>query len=750
MIHERLRVCTILACVASWACSGAQEPEPRPAAPAARHLIDEETESADVPNSGLPKEIEAALGEEWVWIRGERLETLDWSLDRSASAAGGEIGVRATPRFEPVGPGRLVSWDGLDDPEAGRALGADEAIEPTLGEVRIDGEGIVSALEDPRELPALARVSYRARSAEVRAHCLGPAPSVADSSAAPSLTLGSQTRRVLPAAVPSRFSWRVEVPPGAQLRLGFGLRSNRLRLVEGGGLRLVDEGESSSDSGGRVGFWVSVLPEGEDERRVVWNEALSPAERDEFHEARVPLEDWAGRRVELSLATTEPRDRGEGILLPFWAEPVLDAPGPSAERPNVVLIVVDTLRADALGCYGNPRNVSPNIDDLARAGVRFADPLSAATWTLPSHTSIMTSLFPPQHGLLNRERLPETVETLAEVMRAAGYQTAAVTEGIFVTPRFGLDQGFDSFEVNAWRIERTAALALDHLSDVRGPTFLYWHTFQPHAPYDSVERFRDEFVRPYDGGLGLPVRNGDWTRLEELQGELTDEDMGYLRDLYDAEVAYTDEQVGRLLRGLRAKPGGEHTLVVVTSDHGEAFDEHGVWGHGTSTHREQSQVPLILWQPGRFEGGGVAEHPVHTLDIAPTIAAAVGLERPAAWEGELLSLTPGPSRRPLVCAYLSPRWQRRATALRSGPLKVMQNPPLEREAPFDPHADTVAHRVDEDPLEQHDLWEGLDRERWLGEIEAFWEEHPSLTGAERTRIDAVLEQELRDAGYVGD
>ncbi|HJP02470.1 MAG TPA: sulfatase [Planctomycetota bacterium] len=750
MSSERTLVFVPVLAALALSCSGGEPTPPVVGTPAVTHLLDHRAHSIEVAGSGLPAAVEVALSDELVWMRGERLTDLDWFLDRSASTEGAEIAARATPRFTPAGPARLVTWGELDDPEAGHRPGTDDPPGLSRGTVLINARGLTSTILDHKELPTDARLSYQARSVDVRAHCLGVAPTVESLGGGPSLTLGSQTRRVLPAAAPSRLSWRVEVPAGGQLRLGYGLHPTLLRPEAGGGLRLLEEDQASVSELGRIGFWVSLVAEGEEQQRVLWSGSLAFDESGRFRDATVPLAEWAGQRVELTLATTQPMDSGEASVLPIWAEPVLDAPDPHGERPNVVLIVVDTLRADALGCYGNPRDVSPSIDDLAERGVRFADPMSAATWTLPSHASIMTSLYPPQHGLLNRERLPRSVETLADVMRTAGYQTLAVTEGIFLTPDFGLDQGFDLFDVNTWLIEETVGRALDHLNHVKGPTFLYWHTFQPHAPYDSVERFRKEFVRPYAGGLGLPVRNGDWHRLAREQGALSAEDMRYLRDLYDAEVAYVDEQVGRLLRGLRARQGGEHMLVVLTSDHGEAFDEHGVWGHGTSTHREQAQVPLILWQPGRFEGGLVAEHPVHTLDIAPTIAAAAGIDWPEQWQGELLSILPGPSERPLVCAFLTPRWQRRATALRAGSIKVMQNPSLEREVLFDPLADTVAHRVDVDPLEERDLWEELDRDRWLGAIDGFWESHGALTDAEGTRIDGALQQQLRDAGYVGD
>ena len=258
---------------------------------------------------------------------------------------------------------------------------------------------------------------------------------------------------------------------------------------------------------------------------------------------------------------------------------------------NVVLITLDTTRADHLGCYGHPDNPTPNIDRLAAGGTRFAQCTAAAPSTLPSHATILTAVYPFVHGARDNVgyRLSAANATLAEVLRQMGYRTAAYVAAFVVNRDTGLDQGFDTYDDVGRRHERPADEvcdgALEWIRRQADEKFFLWvHLFDPHAPYEPPPRFRTQFANPYVG-----------------------------------EVAFADEQVGRLLAELRRLDLEEKTLVVVTADHGEGLGEHGEETHIFYVYDTTMSVPLIFHCPGRIPAGRVMQMQVRNVDIAPTI-----------------------------------------------------------------------------------------------------------------------------------
>jgi arylsulfatase A-like enzyme len=299
----------------------------------------------------------------------------------------------------------------------------------------------------------------------------------------------------------------------------------------------------------------------------------------------------------------------------------------SAPRYNVVLITLDTTRADHLGCYGYDKPVSPRIDRFAATGALFTNAYCTASVTPVSHASILTGQYPYTHGLrvlhgLMENRLPDGAVTLAEVLKDAGYETAAFISAFPAGARFGLDQGFNTFDeafldepvdrivgpdgtVNTGKNQRRAGettdLALDWLTGVQGTFFLWLHYFDPHdarviPPPEYLEQF--------------PAPSGS-----VLDG---------LRQLYDIEIQYMDQHIGRVLDDLVAKGRLEDTIVVVVSDHGQGLGDHGWWTHGI-LYEEQIKAPLIVRAPGVSAGRRV-DHLVRTIDIAPTILDLVGLD----------------------------------------------------------------------------------------------------------------------------
>jgi arylsulfatase A-like enzyme/Flp pilus assembly protein TadD len=271
-------------------------------------------------------------------------------------------------------------------------------------------------------------------------------------------------------------------------------------------------------------------------------------------------------------------------------------------RLNVVLITLDTTRADRLGCYGYAEAATPNLDALARNGVRFAKAYAQVPLTLPSHTSIMTGLNPYAHGVHNNGTyaLPPETPTLAQTLKAKGYRTAAFTASFSVDSRFGLDKGFDVYDddiqpgspfksVNG---ERRAEQVLQVFEpwfekNAAGPDpFFAWiHFFDPHLPYNPPSPIREEFAgRPYDG-----------------------------------EVAYMDAIVGQIMRRFKAKGLLEKTLFVAVGDHGESFGEKGEFGHGVFLYEPAVHVPLIIYAEGRLPAGVVVPSRVRLIDILPTV-----------------------------------------------------------------------------------------------------------------------------------
>ena len=314
------------------------------------------------------------------------------------------------------------------------------------------------------------------------------------------------------------------------------------------------------------------------------------------------------------------------------------------DRPDVILVVIDTWRWDSLGANGSPRpSITPNLDRLAADGVRFSRCFTSSPWTGSSVGTMVTGQLPTVHGVYGRfievGSLRPSVPTLAEILSGGGYRTLAVANGFFVSPDFGFDRGyrFYDFDASSNRKIRRAGPSVDaalrHVREARneGPVFLMLHVFDPHLAYDPPKSWQRSYTPDYHGMFA------DLGSMRSGKFDPSAEELAYIRGLYDAEVSYTDQQLGRFFAELDRVLRGRERLILVTADHGEEFGEHGGWEHGQSMYRELVQVPLIVVPPAsRPPARRVVDAQVRMQDVLPTVLDAVGLAPPEGQPGRSL------------------------------------------------------------------------------------------------------------------
>jgi arylsulfatase A-like enzyme len=334
--------------------------------------------------------------------------------------------------------------------------------------------------------------------------------------------------------------------------------------------------------------------------------------------------------VALALGCAAPEETGP---------PARTAP-PLAPGANVVLVSIDTLRADRLGSYGYPRPTSPSLDHLAAGGVRFENAFAESSWTLPSHVTLFTGLHPTSHGVtLEEHQLGAGIPTLTERLQAAGYQTFGFTAGGLLAARYGFDRGFDVYQDAYKLLPRTVRLASEALegADPARPFFVFLHTYDVHCPYDPPERYALRFrTRPPEDHLEVAGRCGN-PHFNSL--DLTPGQVRFLSDQYDAGIRAADDHLSAFFRFLRDTGRWDDTVVAVVSDHGEELWEHGRIGHERTLHIETLRVPVILRVPGL--PGRVVPEPIGLRDLAPTLLDLVGAPPLSAQGASLVPLAAG-------------------------------------------------------------------------------------------------------------
>lgn len=354
--------------------------------------------------------------------------------------------------------------------------------------------------------------------------------------------------------------------------------------------------------------------------------------------------------------------------------------------PNVVLVVVDTSRADHWSCYGYPQTTTPRIDAFAREAIRFTHAYSTSTWTLPAHASLFTGLYPVVHQATQEHlQLDDRFETLAELLHAHGYATAAFSGNPWVSRSTHLNRGFDLMEEMWGRPEAredgsfphaTNRLVFDWLQrkEPQQPVFLFINYIEPHFPYEAPRAYETRFVAP-DVSIAertqAAVRWTDWY----LHPQPFTPRLAALRTaLYDAEIAYADAIVGELLDGLRRAGIYDESLIVITSDHGENLADHGHVDHVFSLYNSTVRVPLLMRLPQQRKAGTVREDPVQLTDVFATILTATGAaSSDTRVSGVDLLAGVMPDDRAILAEYYYPD-----QALAAFPIDQRSNPALDR------------------------------------------------------------------------
>lgn len=438
------------------------------------------------------------------------------------------------------------------------------------------------------------------------------------------------------------------------------------------------------------------------------------------------------------------------------------APEPA---PNVLLISVDSLRPDHLGCYGYGRETSPAIDRLAAEGVRFETVVSSSSWTLPAHVSLLSSLPCEAHGVVKGDlKARQGIVFLAEVLREAGYTTAGFVAGPYLSADFGFLQGFEHYDdytvasvvprppfdevtspvsvslvedwVRAWRRGRN-----------RRPFFVFLHLWDVHYDYVPPPPYDTMFDARYTGtitGRGFESNEG-------IHMGMAQRDLDHIIALYDGEIRYTDVHVRRLFETLQSLGAFDTTVIVLTADHGEEFFEHGNKGHRQTLFDETILVPLVIRYPPKVRRGVVVSDQVSILDIAPTILSLAGINRPHGFGTSPSGLVAGESLLPAIAGRSRPSSSSLARSDLHGVLKSVRSTqdkmiwdgrndrlvyfdlildPMERSGIFDPEteraeslrsqlAESVVDWTTTEPLVEHGQLEEqvVERLQALGYVE---------------------------------
>lgn len=500
------------------------------------------------------------------------------------------------------------------------------------------------------------------------------------------------------------------------------------------------------------------------ESHVLYERTLEESDRGERF--ALDLSPWARQRARLRLAAlgggdgevrwhlARVRGKGDGWSPPLTALDPIHEPASSGRlgRPDVVVIVLDAARADAFGAYGAP-HPTPAIDALASEGTRFAGAHASVPWTGPSIPAILSGLYPDSLGIEHwNSRLRPGVKLVPETFADAGYHTVLWSQHPFYRDRSALRRGFETFHSSREWVGVAPDLA-DFLDDDR-PTFAFVHLLPPHTPYRPPEPFLGAYTAGYDGTASVDVHVLNQFPARRDPDEVSAEDRAFIFARYLEMVAFADSLVGQVVDSLKRAGRYDDALIMVLSDHGEAFLEHDFFLHSRRLYQEFLDVPWVVkWPAGTTGFARVVESPVSSVDLTPTLIDALGLP-PA---GHLLqgrSLLPqvfgGAPGRPGIYAVTrgaapESRWPQPAAAISADGWKLLHDLEFHRLELYDLSADPgeTTNLADRHPLHAAELAQLLHRQRFLNRLILS-----GLGTAEAGEIDPEVERQLKALGYL--
>ena len=549
------------------------------------------------------------------------------------------------------------------------------------------------------------------------------------------VAIGSESRAALVAPTPAEFRYRLQLPERALLTFSIGI---------------AETGDTSSEGtlpGNRMRFRIYVTEESSES--VIYERAIHIARHREWIEQWVDLSRFAGKEVWLTFETDFPgAEAGTPLpLIGVFADPVLHDRAAYDRGRAVVVISIDTLRRDHVSVYGYSRRTTPGLEALARDALVFDDAVSTSSWTLPAHASLLTSTYPSVHGAVDMKRgLSPEWPNLAAILRDNGFFTQAFVTHTYLSRDYGFGEGFDSHHyMPETRAEEVTNRGISFLR-ARGDLdfFLFLHYYDPHWHYDPPSPYDKKFDPTYTGAT-----SGIWWEFKELEEDIEPRDLHHIEALYDGEIAYTDHHVERLLQEMKRLNVFDKTLVVVTSDHGEEFLDHGEWEHQKTLYEEQLRVPLLVKLPENRRAGERVKRQVSLVDVAPTVIEVLELPPEGSFQGTSLLSVFNESKRPEA-------WAETEHTLDGSHLISLRRGASDVKAIFrrKDHqvTSTTLFDLGSDPLESVPLEDTLARERVHKRLEAFVLESEARREGKRVsppvELDAEELERLRALGYL--
>jgi arylsulfatase A-like enzyme len=490
------------------------------------------------------------------------------------------------------------------------------------------------------------------------------------------------------APAPTLLEFEIDVLPGSRLDFSYAL-------------------PKAARQNDRVRFRIDVVAQSVKTTLFEATLSLDAQHPSQWHEGRLSLAAYENQRIELWFSTESESGRGYAV----WGDPVVDQPRKATDPPNVILVGIDTLRADHLSSYGNQNETTPNIDRLARDGVRFEYAISTSNWTSPAFASLFTGVMPSRHQVIHRARaIGSDYTTLAEHFRDGGWRTQAVVFKAYLY-NMGFEQGFDSW----FNVPRGQNLAQKNLNrvmqwlDEHGDErfFLFLHLNDPHQPFNQPAPFANKFNSPERLsalGINLPIHITKQNTVRGCTGcrvgaSFALQFLEVARNLYDAEIAYMDDRLGVLIDALKSRGLYDHTIIAVVADHGEMlWDRDQRFGHGGNLLTDELvRVPLIIkphLQAG-IKAGKVVSAQVRAFDVMPTLLQMVDLHAPDIQAQSLLPMMKGADTADRLA--ISENVKQYVLAVRDGTWKYTLN-----HRPDRPIEERL-YNLESDPRERSDL-----------------------------------------------